>query len=151
MYQTLIALNVDEINNYSLVFKRVPHSNYILNSDSSIEVGSTKFICIAIFTGLLFCMFNISPVLLLVLYPFQWFRSVLSKCGLNTVTINHFVEKFHHSCRDGLDGGKDMRSFSGLHLLLRIMIILPVLLLIDIFCLEEWFLRGITLSIILLF
>ena len=151
MYQTLLALNADKIDNYSLVFEPVSHSSYILNADSSIEVESSKFICIAIFTGLLFCMFNIFPILLLVLYPFQWFRSALSKCSLNKLginyAINHFVEKFHHSYRDGLDGGKDMRSFSGLHLLLRFMIIVPVLLLRNIFRLDEWFLRGITLSI----
>ena len=147
MYQTLLTLSADKVNNYSLTFEHVPHSSYILNADSSITVGSTKFICIAIFTVLIFCVFNIFPVLLLVLGPFQWFRSALSKCRLNTIAINHFIEKFHHSYRDGLDGGKDMRSFSGLHLLLRFMIIAPVLLLRSIFRLEVWFLRGIILSI----
>jgi hypothetical protein len=151
MYQTLLALNTDKINNYSLVFEPVPHSSYILNVDSSVEVGSTKYICIAIFAGLLLCLFNVFPILLLVLYPFQRFRSALSKCTLNTIAvnhaINHFIEKFHHSYRDGLDGGKDMRSFSGLHLLLRFMIIAPVLILVSIFRLDEWFLRGIILSI----
>ena len=147
MYQTLLTLSADRINNYSLAFEPVPHSSYILNADSSVVVGSAKYVCIVIFTGLLFCVFNIFPVLLLVLYPFQWFRRALSKCSLNTIAINHFVEKFHHGYRDGLDGGKDMRSFSGLHLVLRIMIIVPVLLLRSIFHLEVWFLRGMILSI----
>ena len=147
MYQTLLTLSTDKIDNYSLAFKPIPRSSYVLNADSSVTVESAKFICIAIFTGLLFCVFNIFPVLLLVLYPFRWFRSALSKCGLKTIAINHFVEKFHHSYRDGLDGGKDMRSFSGVHLLLRIMIIIPVLVLRSIFRMEVWFLRGIVLSI----
>lgn len=151
MYQTLLTLSSDEINNYSLAFKHVPHSSYVLNADSSVTVGSSKYICIVICVVLLFCVFNIFPVVLLALYPFQWFRSALSKCTLNKIAINcainHFVEKFHHSYRDGLDGGRDMRSFSGLHLLLRIMIIIPVLLLKSIFRLEEWFLRGIVLTI----
>ena len=147
MYQTLLTLSNDKIDNYSLAFEPVPHSSYILNADSSVVVGSAKYICIVIFTGLLFCVFDIFPILLLVLYPFQWFRSVLSKCSLNKIAINHFVEKFHHSYRDGLDGGKDMRSFSGLHLVLRVMIIVPVFLLRSIFRLEVWFLRGTILSI----
>ena len=147
MYQTLVMLCTDKLYNYSIAFEAVPHSSYILNADSSITVGSARYICIIIFTGLVFCVFNIFPALLLTLSPFQWFRSVLSMCRLNTIAINHFIVKFHHSYRDGLDGGKDMRSFSGVHLLLRIIIIAPVLLLRSIFHIEVWFLRGIILSI----
>ena len=32
------------------------------------------------------------------------------------------MEKFHYSYRDGLDGAKDMRNFSGIYFLLRIII-----------------------------
>ena len=133
MSQTLIMLSTDKLYNYSIVFEPEPQSSYILSADSSITVGSAKYICIFIFTGLVFCVFNIFPALLLILYPFQWFRSVLSKCRLNTIAINHFLTKFHHSYRDGLDSGRDMRSFSGVHLVLRIALIAPVLLLRSIF------------------
>ena len=58
--------------------------------------------------------------LLLILYPFKWFRvfyfRIFSKCGLfNHTSVNIFVEKFHSCYRNGLDGGRDMRSFSGLY------------------------------------
>jgi hypothetical protein len=33
--------------------------------------------------------------------------------------LQTFVEKFHYCYRDGLDGGRDMRSFSGLYFILR--------------------------------
>ena len=147
MSQTLIMLSTDKLYSYSIAFEPEPQSSYILRADSSITVGSAKYICIFIFTGLVFCVFNIFPALLLILYPFQWFRSVLTKCRLNTITINHFLTKFHHSYRDGLDGGRDMRSFSGVHLVLRIALIAPVLLLRSIFNAEVWFLRGIILLI----
>jgi hypothetical protein len=148
MSQTLIMLSTDKLYNYSMIaFEREPYSSYVLNADSSITVGSTIYVCIFIFAGLICLVFNIFPALLLTLSPFQWFRSVLSKCKLNTIAINYFLTKFHHSYRDGLDGGKDMRSFSGLHLFLRIALIAPVLLLRSIFHIDVWFLRGIILSI----
>ena len=36
--------------------------------------------------------------------------------------FNIFIEKFQYCYRDGLDGTKDMRSFSGIYFLLRIMV-----------------------------
>ena len=151
LYQTSLVFAADKVYNCLLTFEPITsHSRYVLSADTSIMIGSAKYICIAIITGLMCFVFNALPVLLLILYPFQTFRSALSKCRLNRITINHFVEKFHCYYRDGLDGGKDMRSFAGLHPLLRIMIVAPVLLLRSIFRFELWFLRGITLSIIAL-
>jgi hypothetical protein len=66
-------------------------------------------------------VFNVLPVLLLVLYPFKLFRKCLSKCKLDKLFISTFVEKFHGCYRDGLDGGKDMRSFCGLYFFLVIL------------------------------
>ena len=67
-------------------------------------------------------VFNILPVLLLVLYPFKLFRRCLSKCKLDRLFVIIFVEKFHGCYSDGLDGGKDMRSFCGLYFLLVILL-----------------------------
>ena len=65
-------------------------------------------------------VFNVLPVLLLVLYPFKLFRRCLSKCKLDKLFVTIFVEKFHSCYRDGLDGGRDMRSFSGLSFFLAL-------------------------------
>ena len=62
-----------------------------------------------------FLVYNIIPMLLLIFYPFKAFRVCLSKCKLERLFITIFVEKFHSCYRDGLDGGRDMRSFSGLY------------------------------------
>ena len=65
---------------------------------------------------------NFLPPLLLVAYPIKAFRSCLSKCRLNSVALNIFVEKMHGCYRNGLNGGRDMRSFSGLYFFLRMMV-----------------------------
>ena len=67
-------------------------------------------------------VFNMLPTLLLVLYPFKLFRRCLSKCKLDRLFITMFVEKFYSCFKDGLDGGRDMRSFSGLYFLLILLV-----------------------------
>ena len=69
-------------------------------------------------TGLVLIV-TLFPVLLLVCYPMRRLRQVLSKFRLDFVLINIFVERFYSCYRDGLDGGRDMRSFAGFYFLLR--------------------------------
>ena len=56
------------------------------------------------------------PVLLLALYPCRCFRSLLFKCCSSRcmASLAIFVEKFYSCYRDGLDGGRDMRSCASL-------------------------------------
>ena len=52
------------------------------------------------------------------------FRSFLLKVipgGRSRAALNTFVEKFYSCYRDGLDGGRDMRSFASLYLFIRIL------------------------------
>ena len=93
--------------------------NYIMNYDSNIEYGSSKYIAIAVVSLLIILVFNVLPVLLLVPYPFKVVRSCLSKCQLDTLCLSAFMDKFHGCYRNGLNGGKDMRSFAGLYFFVR--------------------------------
>ena len=90
--------------------------------------------------------FNFLPPLLLTLYPIRAFRSCLSNCHL---TLNIFIEKVHGCYKNGLDGGQDMRSFSGLYFFLRMMILL-ILCLSHAFGghhISQWYSVGILLLI----
>ena len=105
----------------------------IVNSDGSVSTtnldidpsityfsgGHIPFLLLAIFVLL-------GPVLmsalLLTLYPIKTLRSLILKCrfgGHSKAALNIFVEKYHSCYRDGLDGGRDMRSFAGLYFLIR--------------------------------
>ena len=68
---------------------------------------------------LIIFIFNILPALLLILYPLKFTRSCLSKCRFDTLCLSAFMDKFHGCYRNGLNGGKDMRSFAGVYFLLR--------------------------------
>ena len=69
----------------------------------------------------------LAQAMLLILYPFKIFKVLLSKIGVRgqlEIIITTFVEKFYGCYRDGLGGGRDMRSFSGLYFVLRMVLVI---------------------------
>ena len=101
------------------------HVEYTSGLDSRIDCGSPKHLLFAI-PASLSLIIALLPVLLLVLYPFKPFRVFLTKCRLDLIGISIFVDKFHCCYRDGTDGGRDMRSFSGLYFLMRYLVCLSL-------------------------
>ena len=95
---------------------------HILNLDLSTTYGSTEHLIFSIPALIISFFFNILPTLLLLLYPFRLFRACLSKCKLNGIALYIFVEKFYGCYRNGLDGGRDMRSFASLYFILRVIL-----------------------------
>ena len=93
-------------------------SLYVTQSDPYLACGHTKSILFTVLVSIILLL-SILPPLLLILYPIKCFRTCLSRCRLDLAVINIFVEKFHCCYRDGLDGGRDMRSCSGFYFLLR--------------------------------
>ena len=96
---------------------------HVGGNDLVSSCGGAGHLSFAIPAGLISCLVVILA-LLLILYPFKWFRDkfFFSKCGfLNQASITIFVEKFHSCYRNGLNGGRDMRSFSGLYFAVRIL------------------------------
>ena len=76
----------------------------------------SHLITILIISVTIFLTAILPPVLLLALYPFRCFRSLLFKCCSSRcmASLAIFVEKFYSCYRDGLDGGRDMRSCASL-------------------------------------
>ena len=85
---------------------------YVMMLDVSITCGSTKHILLAVPVLITALLFNILPALILIFYPVRIFRRCLTKCKLNGLVLITFVERFHGCYRDGLNGGRDMRSCS---------------------------------------
>ena len=118
MYQSFGFLTIERLRSYneSGVCTEVYERTAL---DLSVTYWSKYHYGFLIPAILCFIVYNIVPFLLLTFYPFKVFRSCLSKCQLNFIAINIFVEKVNRCYRDGLDGGRDMRSLSGFYLLLR--------------------------------
>ena len=119
MYQTLLLINRDEILNIDQSGRQF--TSYQCVADQSISYGSTYHLLFAIPSVLIFCICNLLPLLVLMLYPTKVFRSCLSKCHLNSIALNIFTERVYCCYRNGLHGGRDMRCFAGLYFILRIM------------------------------
>ena len=83
--------------------------------DPTVNCGSSRYYEMAVPALFCLCIFNLLPALLLMFYP----RRCLSKCNLDSLSLTAFTEKFYGCYRDGLDGGRDMRSFAGFYFLLR--------------------------------
>ena len=146
---------------YHLIPKRITYYSltnghesydYVLAADSGVFTLKGKnyyFIFITLFSVLLFVLFILIPAVSLLFYPIKIFRRLLSKCMHSRLLIflNIFIEKFHCSYRDGLDGTKDMRSFSGTYFLLRMIIYYAVILISRrIFNLDHQLTRGLVFS-----
>ena len=122
-YQTLLLLTGKDIINFEESGDLETSYHRVL-LDLSITLNSTTYLLFVTPAALIFIVFNILPPLLLTLYPIKAFRSCLSKYRLNFIVVNIFVDKVHGCYRNGLDGGRDMRSFSGLYFLLRTLVYL---------------------------
>ena len=118
VYQTLLLISYDVITNINELGQHFTSRQCIV--DQSISYGSAYHLLFAIPALFIFIIFSILPPLLLILYPIGAFRSCLSGCHLNSIALNIFIEKIHGCYRNGLDGGRDMRSYSGLYFFLRI-------------------------------
>ena len=125
LFKLVLTLDLKEITYYSLMDGHESHDYAIIADISIIIMKSTNyyFISMMCFTVLLFILFIIFPVFLLVFYPTKIFRSLLSRCICTRfqIFLNISIEKFHCCYRDGLDGTKDTRSFSGIYFFLSIL------------------------------
>ena len=112
--------------------------------DPSIIYGGSHHLALVV-PSLFISALNILPLLLLILYPIRAFRSCLSKSNLNLSAVHIFTDKVYSCYRNGLDGGRDMRSFSGLYYFLRPVVYLLTLLprfLNKYIEINKWFIHG---------
>jgi hypothetical protein len=94
--------------------------------DPSIDFFGTEHLPFAILALIILIAFVILPALLLALFPFKAFRSLLSKIKLfnhREAAFNLFVETFYSCYRDGLNGGKDMRGLASFYFFLRFILL----------------------------
>ena len=67
-------------------------------------------------------VFNILPLLLLLLYPCQYFQRILNHYRLRCLALHTFMGVFYGCYKDGTEGTRDYRRFAALYLLVRVII-----------------------------
>ena len=117
-FRTIAFRTTINANNFST--ENILHVKY----DPSMGYFSLEHLPFAVTSCAIFLLIILPLPLLLALYPVRAFRELLFKCGLGTRTmaaLHIFVEKFYSCYKDGLEGGRDMRSFVSVHFLLRVL------------------------------
>ena len=97
-----------------------------VESDPGVTFFSTEHLPFVIIAITIFLIAIMPLTLLLAFYPFRIIRSSLIRIFCCThhsiVSLNIFVEKYYSCYRDGLDGGRDLRSLASLYFFLRLVI-----------------------------
>ena len=118
LYLTTSLLQIKYV--YNIDPSGVLYTTYQETIDPSISYFSKNLSPFLIFSIIIFFTCVFLPPLLLILYPIKCFRSCLSKVHFNSLTVTIFTDKIQSCNRNGLDGGRDMRSFSAFYFFLRV-------------------------------
>ena len=119
MYQTFLFASYQIIED-KCYDNKLHGYTYVTNADLTVVFGSPGHLAYLIPSLLICFVLAVLPTLILLLYPFKLFRRCLSLCRLDGLALKYFVERFYACYRDGLDGGRDMRSFAALHFIMRV-------------------------------
>ena len=99
-------------------------SRYYLYWDGTVEYFGSEHLPYAILAITVLIIFNILPLLVLCLYPCQWFQKCLNCCKFQNQTLHTFMDAFQGCYKDGTNGSRDCRWFAGLYLFFRILIMI---------------------------
>lgn len=89
--------------------------------NAEIELFERQHIPYGILALVVFMTFVIVPPLILVLYPFKWFRWILHKMKLDRPSFNAFIDSLQGGYKDGTNNTKDRRHFAALYFVLRLL------------------------------
>ena len=100
--------------------------------DASIAYFGKEHLPYGILALLLSLIFVIFPIVLLIVYPMQYFQRCLGHCGLRCHALNTFMDAFQGCYKDGTNGTCDCRYFAALYLIIRIIFFFVLALTLDV-------------------
>ena len=116
LYQTLVLLNWTAIANFNS--SGMAFLSYKPFLDPSIDYGKNHHLLFVIPALVIFTVFNVLPLMLLIMYPIKPFRTcITSKCYTDVAT------KVYSCHSNGLNGACDTRIFAAFHFILRLIVI----------------------------
>ena len=100
---------------------------YALGSPT-VEYFGKEHLPFALLAIVLSTTFFAVPMLLLFLYPFSWFQCILNRLRCNSIVLHTFMDVFQGGYKDGNNGKRDYRYFSGFILLFPLVMCLTFVL-----------------------
>ena len=99
----------------------------MLYYDASVALFSREHIPFPFLAFFVLLMFNILPLLVVVLYPTRVFQKCLNCCRIRWHAVHAFADAFTGCYKNGTNRAWDYRYFAGFYLLGRIMYLLACL------------------------
>ena len=88
--------------------------------DGTIDYFSKPHLLAVLFATLTLLVFGVLPPVLLLLYPFKCSQRCLARPKLRRPGLVIFMDAFNGCFKDGTDGTRDLRAFSSLYFILRL-------------------------------
>ena len=88
--------------------------------DATVEYMGPEHRLYALLAILVILVGVLFPLVLLLVYPMQWFQKCLNRCGLNSPGLQMFMQCFQGYYRDRTDGGRECRYFAAVYPAFRI-------------------------------
>lgn len=133
VFATFFLLTFTKLTIQSFMFIRCSTVFSISNTTFQVSFADKAITCYSkehipyALLGYITLFFLVMLTLLLLLYPFRLFKRIISVVGFRgqlEIILTTFTNKFYVGYRDGLDEGRDLRSFSGLYFVLRMVLIM---------------------------
>ena len=109
---------------YVYVFSKHLTKKLYLLSAPTVEYFGWEHLPFALLALTLLLLLVVLPMLLLFLYPLRCFQHLLNRLHLNSHALRTFMDVFQGTFKDGTNGTRDYRSFSGLLLLIESLLVI---------------------------
>ena len=106
---------------------RLTKRHFVINAPT-VEYFGRQHLPFALLAIVLSTMFFTVPMFLLFLYPFPQCQSIFNRFGCNSIVLHTFMDVFQGGYKDGNNGTRDYRWFSGFILLFPLMMYLSFVL-----------------------
>ncbi len=103
------------------VFDIHGHSRLYLYHNASIEFFGEEHLPYAIVAVFVLLVFNVLPLLLLLLYPLRCFQRCLNRCRLRSLALTTFMDAFQGHYKDGTNGTRDCRYFASMYFVAQLL------------------------------
>ena len=94
-------------------------SKLYLYYDGTVEYFGKEHLPFAILALVVLLLFNIFPMLLLVVYPCRCFQKCLNHYNIRCQALHTFIDVFQGCYKDGSNGTRDCRWFAALYFMIR--------------------------------
>ena len=110
-FNVLVPTYVYFFHNETATHPTMKH--YLLNAPT-VEYFGSEHLPFALLALTVLVLLVVLPMLLLFLYPLRCFQRLLNRLHLNSHVLRTFMDVFQGIFKDGTNGTRDYRSFSGL-------------------------------------